>query len=245
MSILKRKRNININNSVAFSPASIVKESPETLKKWDQFFKLDGKASGLIVPVDYDVVKKMKTEERMYYCLMNGIYGIITEEILDFFDTKINNRSCIEIGAGHGTLGRELGLKITDSYLQRDNKEVVDFYKEANQPTINYPSDVEKINGNAAVKKYKPSVVIGSWITSKYNPNKPEIGGNIYGIDEIEMFRQNEELRQFIMIGNLKTHSNKPILSWKGVKAKEYKLPYLISRSRYTKHDRVFIFTRK
>ena len=51
------------------------------------------------------------------------IYVLPTTELLDVLeDQTADYRKVIEIGAGTGSIGRLLGIKMTDSYMQQDNK---------------------------------------------------------------------------------------------------------------------------
>ena len=51
------------------------------------------------------------------------VYGLPTTELLDVLeDLTADYRKVIEIGAGTGSIGRLLGIKMTDSYMQQDNK---------------------------------------------------------------------------------------------------------------------------
>ena len=45
-----------------------------------------------------------------------GVYVVPTEELIDYLDKQIGEYSAIEICAGNGFIGRELGIPVTDSY---------------------------------------------------------------------------------------------------------------------------------
>ena len=159
----------------------------EILSRLDKIFM----ECGVIIPVDYDIVKNIPYEELRLYCHFRGIYAVITSELCDWFLRNVNLRDSIEIGAGNGTLGRDLGIRLTDNYNQTRN-DVKSFYIAIGQPVIKYPRDVQKIDAIKAVRKYQPRVVIGSWITRKFNPNEPEKGGNMYGVDEVKLVKNCE-----------------------------------------------------
>jgi len=63
--------------------------------------------------------------------------------------------------------------------------------------------DVEKISANAAVKKYKPKVVIGSWVTQKSMGGKP---GCMYGLDEFAILRQS---KAYVVFGSMCNHTGR------------------------------------
>lgn len=50
-----------------------------------------------------------------------GTYVVPTEELIEFLDGLIGEESAIEICAGNGFIGRELGIPVTDSYQQQDD----------------------------------------------------------------------------------------------------------------------------
>ena len=52
------------------------------------------------------------------------VYVLPTTELLDVLDDLTCDYKTIEIGAWCGSIGRLLGIKMTDSYMQQDNKAV-------------------------------------------------------------------------------------------------------------------------
>ena len=140
-------------------------------------------------------------------CVKNGLYCIPTEELVCWLKEQIykEENNTIEIGSGNGVLGKALGIRCTDSYLQED-PEIRKHYELAQQAPVRYGSHVEKIDAEAAIKKYRPKIVIGAWITQKWWPGDSQ--GNIYGIDEIDMLKR---IDKYIHIGHVNTHSNKRI----------------------------------
>lgn len=144
------------------------------------------------------------------WALYNARYGLPTIELFDWLKAAMGDpANVLEIGAGMGDLGRNLGIRQTDSYIQT-TPEVRAFYEATNQPIISPPSFVEKIEANEAVAKYKPRVVIASWVTQHWSPLDPEgTGGSVYGPDEEDILR-NVEI--YIHIGNMNTHGDKRIL---------------------------------
>jgi hypothetical protein len=143
----------------------------------------------------------------------------------------------LEIGSGHGDLAHHLDIRGTDNWCQTF-PDVKEFYRVTDQPTIEYPQWVEKIDGLKAVWKHKPQVVLGFWVTHWINPRKniPEGGGNMYGVEEDRLLKTDVT---YCMIGNLETHGYKPILKRPH---EEIRLPFLRSRALHPELDRVFIW---
>lgn len=134
----------------------------------------------------------------------HGVYVIPTTELLGYLRKVIRGRTALEIGAGHGSLSRALGIRITDAKIQ-NLPEVRAIYDRMKQPVIKYPPDVEEIHANDAVSKYEPQVVFGTYITS-YSPTPP---GNPYGVLEEPIINTTE---MYIHVGNDRTHNFKPAM---------------------------------
>lgn len=83
-----------------------------------------------------------------------GIYCFYTRELVAELAGMTGGRSCLEIGAGDGTLTRFLktrGAQVTASDNHGWNN------------AVTYPDWVVKLDACAALKKFKPEVVICSW----------------------------------------------------------------------------------
>lgn len=141
------------------------------------------------------------------FCLENGIYCLPTTELIDYLKSMIKDKSTIEIGAGHGTIGRLLNIPSTDSFLQ-EKPEMKAIYDKIKQPTAKYGKNVEKLEAEEALRKYKPAMVIAAWVTHKYEPKKHFNEGNMFGIREHKIL----EKANYIFIGNESTHRRKIIL---------------------------------
>lgn len=146
--------------------------------------------------------------ERGYACLKNGLYGLPTLELCQWLAERIAGRSAIEIGAGHGRLAEHLGIMATDNYMQHESSPLYETYLRMGQPPVHYGANVENLEALAAVKKYKPQVVIGSWITHRYNPREHWRGGNQYGPDLRAIL---ELIEEYVLIGNRVTHRDNPL----------------------------------
>jgi hypothetical protein len=96
------------------------------------------------------------TQKRILMPLVQskGIYCFYSSRLIKELATMIGSRSCLEIGAGDGTLSRfltEAGVRVTatDNYSW--------------DHSIPYPATVEKIDAKEALGKYQPQVAICSW----------------------------------------------------------------------------------
>lgn len=162
--------------------------------------------------------------ERAMFGHMHGLYSFPTVELVEHLRLIIGDRTAIEIGAGHGVLAEALGITATDSYQQAKPK-YAEIYRQAGQPTVPYGPNVKAFDAKQALKKYKPQVAIGCWITEKYDPLRPDAGGNEDGIDMPELVAGVET---FILIGNEKIHGDMSI--WNRDHAIEYP-PFVVSRA--------------
>lgn len=165
---------------------------------------------------------KYSQEQLSCFCVKHAFYQLPTVELMDWIYDQIKNfhSNTIEICAGNGVIGRSLGIRMYDNFMQ-ELPEVEAFYKAISQPTINYGDDVQRIDANEAIEVYKPVNVIGSWVTQRYEKGC----GNVYGPKENEIL---EKVDKYIHIGNENTHFEKIILKQPH---KAYHFPWLFSRS--------------
>ena len=168
---------------------------------------------------------------------LHGRYGLPTVELVTWLKNFIGSRKAIEIGSGAGDLCAHLGITGTDNW-QQTWPDVRARYALMRQPVIRYPDFVEKYDAVEAVRVHRPDVVVGSWITSWIDPNLPVPpgGGNVYGVKEDVLLDQGVT---YVLIGNLATHGQKPILS---LPHEEHALPFIRSRALKPELDRVFIW---
>ena len=192
----------------------------------DKTFKGKG---GLIVPVSFEKVRAIPRDELLIYCYKNGIYQVITEELVQVVRGLIVGQA-LEIGCGNGTLGRALGIPRIDLMAQINNPTVKAQYELARQPVIKYPPDVEELDYLDAIIKYQPSTVVGAWVTA--------VQKLFFGFDFYQIMRRVERI---IYIGNAKTHGEEIIIFQElGFKIKATNGPFLVSRGDDKKN---FIFT--
>lgn len=115
-----------------------------------------------------------------FFCHQYARYGLPTIELVEYLKRVIGDRSTIEIGAGAGDLGWRLGIPMTDSKIQ-DQPEIAETYSKLGQPVIKYGADVEKLECIEAINKYKPKVVIASWVTT-FSETQQSYGSCPYGV---------------------------------------------------------------
>jgi hypothetical protein len=172
------------------------------------------------------------------FCVENGFYTIPTLELISFLHNEIGENNflkTLEIGAGHGAISRELKIRAVDNYMQL-KPEVRAIYDTLEQTIVPYGKHVEEIDGNEAIKKYKPKIVIGAFCTHKYNAKEHWRGGNVWGLNEKLIL---ERVDKYIHIGNRSTHSKKPILKYKHREVKE---DWIITRSFKPKENVIWIW---
>lgn len=190
-----------------------------------------------LVPVPASDLARFPQTLLSQFCLEQAFYQLPTTELIDWLSSTIGDRRAIEIGAGNGAVGRALGLVLTDSYLQDGtNRVVAEHYARFKQPLITYGADVIKLPAVMAVAAYCPQVILGCWITHLMTPQDP-YSGNPWGVDE-EKFKGRAE--QYVMVGNTKTHADKPIL--KKFPYEVYEFDWLYSRSVSKETNRIWVF---
>jgi hypothetical protein len=166
---------------------------------------LDGRGRLRIVAAR--TLERTTAEERLLFGVQQGLYGLPTQELCDFLRARIAGRTAIEIGAGHGALAEALSIPATDNRQQKE-EDLKAYYQDIGQPTVRYGDNVEKLDALAAVAKYRPQVVIACWVTHRFEPDNPEAGGSVTGVDEAALIAECEE---YIFIGNERVHAPKPI----------------------------------
>lgn len=181
---------------------------------------------GLLQVMPADFYAREKQNDIMIWCVRRGLYCLPTLELIDFLRQEIGTDTAIEIGAGHGAIGRALGMVITDS-KQQERSDVVELYGQLGQAPVKYPADVEKLTALEAMEKYRPSVAVGAWVTHRYDPKAHARGGNVSGVDEGKLLAK-ACLQRYIFIGHERMHAQKPILARSHV---THRPGYLYSRA--------------
>lgn len=179
---------------------------------------------GRIAVTSASLLGKTTAQERMLFGVRHGLYSFPTDELCDFLRSRIDGRSAIEIGAGHGALAKTLSIPATDN-RQQEEEGLKAYYRQLGQQTVPYGDHVEKLDAASAVAKYQPNVVIACWVTHRFDANRPEIGGSVTGVDEEALVAACDE---YIFIGNERVHASKPILKLRHEKLTP---PWLYSRA--------------
>ena len=167
---------------------------------------LDSSGQLRIVPAQF--YANTTAEERALFGHRHGAYLLPTLELIEYLRKRIASRTAIEIGAGNGVVAKALGIPATDS-LQQAEPSIVRSYLLAGQVPVKYGVNVEKLDAISAIRKYRPQVVLGCWVTHRYNPKQHGRGGNSDGIDELKLLSLCEE---YIFIGAQLAHRSKPIM---------------------------------
>ncbi len=166
------------------------------------------------------------------FCVKNGIYQLPTVELIEWLRKIINGKKAIEIGSGNGAIGKALSIIATDSFMQ-ERPEIRDLYKAMQQAPVKYGKNVKKYSALKAIKKFKPEIVIASWVTQIYRSDS-ELG-NVYGVDENKLLK---DVDMYIHIGNRVPHK-KRILT---LMHKQYQFPWLFSRGERKKDNVIYVW---
>ena len=188
---------------------------------------------GLLRVLPAATLQAIQPEELMVWAHNKGVYQFPTVELIDWLSERIVGVKAIEIAAGHGAIGRALGIPATDSYMQERPK-VRAWYRSLGQPTITYPADVLRQDAEEAVNHHLPHTVLGAWITQKYQQGGDT--GSAFGVDEEWMLGR---VARYIVVGNHKTHGDKRILAREH---QELSFPWLVSRSMWPEHNRIYVW---
>ena len=181
------------------------------------------------------------------WCLLESRYGIPTLESVEWIVDELhagNYRRVVEIGAGSGDFAYHLRACYDGEYIPTDSKiqESPQFMAEAlamGQPPVQYPDWVEKIDANAAVKKYQPDCVFASWVTQWFDPAKDipgEAQAITYGVDELALWAE-PCVKRYIMVGNMNSHGRKRLRRKAHVVWRDERDSGLISRAPSVLHD--------
>lgn len=145
--------------------------------------------------------------ERALFGHRYAIYNFPTTELVAYLHELIDGRSAIEIGAGHGVLAQALDIPATDNRMQAKARYRL-IYELTGQPLVKYGRNVIELDAAAAIRRYRPDVVIGCWVTHRYDPARHWAGGNEIGIDEEAVI---DAVQQYVVIGNEEVHRGKSI----------------------------------
>jgi hypothetical protein len=213
--------------------------NPRTLAMLDAHF-LDANGRLKLLPAaDY---RKMPLQGLRIWANMRSHYGFPTMELVNWLKERIGGRRAIEIGAGNGNLGIHLGIPMTDSYQQVDDPETVAYFAMNGITPTRPPSDVEKEDGENAVRRRKPQVVVACYVTEKFMPRSHTditAKGNSRGIRYDYII---ERCETFILIGNEMTHGKNRALS---LPHEKFHFPWLVTRSEKQEMNRIWVWDNK
>jgi hypothetical protein len=162
--------------------------------------------------------------ERALFGHYTGIYSLPTTELVARLREIIRGRAAIEIGAGNGVLSDALGIVGTDSF-QQNMPLYREIYDHLGTPTVPYGPKVIAMDAATAVRHYKPQVVLGCWVTRKYDLQEHDCGGNEVGVDELDVFAHCET---YVFVGHERVHPYSKL--WEREPQIEFP-PYLYSRA--------------
>lgn len=169
------------------------------------------------LPADY-VRGKFRHSALRCWLQARGRYLLPTVELVIWLRGTLGGQagfpefsSALEIGAGCGDLGYRVGLRMTDSYMQQLSAMRL-LYGLIGQKVTEPPSDVERLDGVTAVRKYKPHTVVAAWVTQLWRHGDTErgVGACSHGVDEQQLLTL---CRRYVFIGNEGTHKDKRILA--------------------------------
>jgi hypothetical protein len=221
-----------------------------------------------IYPIPYSFIKDDTLDTLNTVMQALGLYTFPTIELCEWLHEQIDDNpeyephSAIEICAGTGWIGRQLGIPITD-IKNMENVTVQSVMLDSGSvPTI-YANDVETLEAMDAVNKYSPEIVIGSYVTSKQLVDKIDKrkamtvgfripGGGVIeqnlmdiarkeikvGVDVQGIFRK---VYKVILVCNMRTHRNE---SYVKLPHQSLSFPWLITRGDNTQ-ARILIFENK
>jgi hypothetical protein len=188
---------------------------------------------GLPRSVKWKKLRGVPHNDIKVWCVRNGVYQIPTQELIEWLRSAIGNRSAIEICAGRSCLGRPLGIRMIDSFMHGDPAMNLVYRMLKQTPTVP-PDDVERMNSNEAVLKYKPQVVIGAWVTQLGDGADGQ--SNPCGTDEEAILNTGAI---YIHIGNLLSHDKKRILKRPHL---EFSFPWLTGRGLDLSLNRILVW---
>ncbi|MCX6723327.1 MAG: hypothetical protein NT094_04680 [Candidatus Staskawiczbacteria bacterium] len=149
----------------------------------------------------FGAVPRYSTEDRNWKEFVDEdykIYEIYTQEFIERFSIFLAEQikklkkddqptTILEVGAGNGRLAHFLNNRLKD--ISPDLARCVATDSGANESKEAFPGEtpVEKLDYKEALKKYKPQIVICSWMP--------------YGIDWTVDFRKTNSVEEYILIG--------------------------------------------
>jgi hypothetical protein len=166
------------------------------------------------------------------WCHNHARYGLPTAELIEWLQFFVKSYKAIEIGSGCGDLAFHLGIPATDSRMQ-ERPEIRAWYDFLQHPAVVCPPFVETLDATQAIAKYKPDLVIASWVTQWSEEGDD---GNPFGVVE-ELIPACGVT--YLFIGHPRVHGRKRIMR---LRHEEYRLPFLRSRATDQSQNTVYIW---
>jgi hypothetical protein len=142
------------------------------------------------------------TQKRLLMPLVQkkGIYCFYSKELIEKLSGLIGDKTCLEIGAGDGTLTRFLTEAGTVIHATDD---------QSWKHTIEYPEAVEQLGAKQALDKYRPQAVVCSW-----PPPENSFEQKIFATESVELYIMIGSRFQFAA-GNWKSYETQKRFSWR------------------------------
>lgn len=191
-----------------------------------------------LIPIDSSILKYIPHLHLQIFCHKNGIYHIITTELIEFLKNEIGSRRTIEINAGNGCISRTLGITGIDNRMHTRNKRLKERLLLVNGSAPNIPKEIKNFEALNAVRLFRPEIVVGAFVTQKSQAHHSAMGiqGSFWGVDETAMLKM---VKKYIHFGNKETHRGKFIFS---LAHQELSFHWLYNRSRDQSLNRVWIW---
>lgn len=192
---------------------------------------------GLPKAVRAQALLRIREDHRLAWAKQRGVYQFVTTELLDFLREIIGDRTALEICAGLGGIGRNLGIPMTDAAVHL-NEMAQNLYGLLREVAIDPPDDIDRLEASDAVRKYKPQVVIGAYAsqTSAYSLVMPHAPSSLYGVYDLDILANCET---YVLIGNAKTHADRLAFY---LRPKWIYEPWLITRSFDQTQNRIWVW---
>ncbi|MEI6808284.1 MAG: SAM-dependent methyltransferase [bacterium] len=152
-----------LTNAYLLSVSDYGKEGKARLSLWDGFIiqrllfrqGLERKPVSMAwFKIVWALVRRKQRGLMLYLVQQKGIYCFYSDKLVKALAGLIENRPCMEIAAGDGTLTR---------FLRQEGVSVRATDNHAWTRDIDYPDFVEKLDAESALRKYAPAVVLCSW----------------------------------------------------------------------------------
>lgn len=186
--------------------------------------------------------RRLPPPDLQAFCWAFARYGIPTLEAVDYLTQLIRGRKAIEIGAGAGDWAYHLGITATDSKIQATQDTQAALLM-GGQPPVIYGPNVQQLEAAEAVALHRPEVVIGSWVTQWFDPEKDIVGeaqAFEHGVNELDLLAS-PWVETYMVVGNMNVHGRKRARRLPHVVLKEPALG-LVSRAREPQKNCLFVW---